>query len=318
MNNNDDPIQENSPLRLGVNRLIEDDEYRTYSDDLHDCSTDLSENGSIKEEKAHADFARMRREARYNTTTFKSTINEFSNKGRKANNAAAIIVFIIFIVISAISSIMEMASDMIYNSSSNIDYDYGEYEREVENRKNIFEDSKNNILINSTILADRIILDIENSNIDTFNNVKIQTVFYDEQNLPVYICEEYINTLFALGRYVCEITDVPTEYEGFNFLITQTYVTDSENINYTDLELMAGRNEDDDFEITITNYSARTIGSVEVMAVYYKDGNIVEIASGNIYDLKQSYTKHDTIYNFMEPEAYDDVKFHINDVYISE
>ena len=52
-NKNNDPIQDYKPFGLG--NLFEKDEY--YDPNLHNCSDDLSDYGSRKEEYKHAKFA---------------------------------------------------------------------------------------------------------------------------------------------------------------------------------------------------------------------------------------------------------------------
>lgn len=314
--NNDDPIQELGSFRLGLDNLTEDNEIDSnYSNDLHNCSNDLSNEGSIREEIEHAKFARMKKEELLNRNSSNKAYSQNYDaiKTKKSINTKVILI-IVFIVIGIIGEIIEEFE----KSTSFVDTepDYSVLETTKENKEALFEDSKNNILISATTLLDgRIILDVQNNNIDVFNNVKIQTIFYDRNNKPIQISENNIDTLFENGRHICDIIDAPDAYEGFEFLITQPYIVDGININKEDISMNWYENSSNDFEIAITNNSENEIDSMEVVAIYYKNGIITDINTNNIYNIKSGKTVNDNMHN-LNYDEYDSVELIINDMYI--
>lgn len=318
--NNDDPIQEVGSFRLGLDNLAENKEINSeYVDDLHNCSNDLSNEGSIKEEIEHAKFARMKKEELLNSTYKTYSRNYDAIKNKKSLNPIAILI-IIFIVLGTIGDVLFSLIEVLEENNSFVhaEPEYSNTDIFKESTETLFEDSKNNILINATTLSDgSIILDIQNNNINLFNNIKLQTIFYDINNKPIQISENNIDTLFENGRYICNINDVPENYARFEFLITQPYIVDRININKEDIAMNWYVNDENDFEIEITNGSQYVIDSIEIVAIYYKNGSIVNINSNNIYDIKSGKTVTDSMYNFNYNE-YDSVELIINDLYIYE
>ena len=318
---NDDPIQDVSSFRLGLDNLVENKEINSeYQNNLHNCSNDLSLKGSIKEEREHAEFARMKKEELLNKKIEyqRFSRNDGAIKNKKSVSPITIIIVICFLIASSgaplievIESIFEEKNSMVY-----IGQDYIEMENVKERKDTLFKDSKNNILINATTLSDdSIVLDIQNNNIYMFNNIKIQTIFYDINNKPIHISENNMDTFFENGRHVCNINDVPVNYERFDFLITQPYIIDMVNINKEDIVMNWYENSQKDFEIQITNNSAYQLDSIEVVAIYYKEGNIVNINTNNMYGIKSGESATDKIYNW-NYEEYDMVELIINDAYI--
>lgn len=320
-NKNNGPIQDVSHFRLGLDNLTENIEINSeYSDDLHNCSNDLSNEGSIREEIEHAKFAKMKKEELLDRNSSNKTYSQNYDaiKNKKSLSPITIIIVICFLIASSGAPLIEVIESIFEekNSMMYIGQDYIEMENIKERKQTLFTDSKNNILINATTLSDdSIVLDIQNNNIYMFNNIKIQTIFYDINNKPIHISENNIDTLFEKGRHVCNINDVPANYERFDFLITQPYILDTVNINKEDITMSWYKNSQKDFEIQITNNSAYQLDSIEVVAIYYKEGNIVNINTNNIYDIKSGKTVNDSMYNFNYNE-YDLAELIINDMYI--
>lgn len=320
--NNDDPIQEVGSFRLGLDNLTENNEINSdYSDDLHNCSNDLSNEGSIREEIEHAKFARMKKEELLNkNSSYKSYSQNYDAiKTKKSINPTvilSIVLIVIWVMAEPFLTVIDEFSKI--NSFFNSEPEYSDTEIFKENTETLFKDYKNNILINATTIEDNsIILDVQNNNIYTFNNIKIQTIFYDINNKPIQILENDIDTLFGNGRHVCNINDVPENYAKFEFLITQPYIPDRININKEDITMNWYKNAENDFEIEISNNSEYEIDSIELVAIYYTNGNIVNININNIYDIKEGKTITDHMYNLNYGE-YDVVELIINDVYIYE
>lgn len=93
MSHNNDPIKEYKAYRWGVSNLTKDDGLSSnYEDDLHACSNDLSEEGSIREEREHAKFAEIKRQERADK------YNNINNNNKSNTNAGLQIIKWIFII----------------------------------------------------------------------------------------------------------------------------------------------------------------------------------------------------------------------------
>lgn len=364
MRNNDDPIQDLTPFRIGLDNIAENDEinakYSEYKDDLHDCSDDLSNEGSIREEIAHAQFARKKREEMLENTDRYALKNANTNKKATNSISKTIIIFIIVFLWMVINVMIEISSmfgdiskDIInnndlnndlgtyedYNNYDETDYDfvtyedynnYDEadteiiedditYEDQIKNADQDFQNAKNNIFIETTITPEYdMILEIFNNNDKMLSNVKIQLIFYDGEDKPIKICDGFSNALFANGRNIVKIMDMPDMYERFDILISQSYVSDTIDIDISQLELYATQNEEGDFNIELTNNSEYKLDVVSTALIYYKNNKIIDVEEDSIYDIKSGRTEREEIYNFHYNNDYDRIELIINDVRIEQ
>lgn len=338
MRNNDDPIQDMSPFRMGLDNLTENQEINNdYSSDLHNCSNDLSNKGSIREEIAHAEFARKRREEMLeNTDRYAEKQAQMRRKTKTTFPTVFIIFIFIFfsIVVNMLATIIPLIGEMgesllnsdytYYDSGSYDDYEvdteeeYISYEDEMTMKEQIFEDARNNIHIETTLTEDRyLILDMTNENSNMLKNVMIQVIFYDVEDKPVKICEDYKTTLFANGRTVCRLTSVPDNYERFDILITQPYsYNEDKEISLADFELFVTQNNSGDFDVELKNNSEYKVSTATVAAIYYKEDRVVNIQDTVVLDIRSGGTEFDKINNYQDENSYDRVEFIINDAVI--
>lgn len=252
---NDDPIKENNPLRLGLDSLTENDEINSGIEytDLHNCSNDLSDRGSRREEIAHARFAEEQRRNTYKNTY--STRTQTNRKVEIVKNPKNLIpslvaIYIGFNIIGAlIAGIIDSAQKLDnarepesyipsydYSYDDTTAYDYGGfYEDTIISSPNMddltdipeytseVEVTKNNIYVNSGKTADNtLIIEIENQNSLTYYNSTMQVIFYDEEDKPIEITDVSMYALPANEVKVQEIYNLP-DYSRYDIYFPDRY-----------------------------------------------------------------------------------------------
>lgn len=142
---NNDPIQDYNPGALKMKELYEnltgdedysgrDEDYsETYTPNLHNCSNDLSEEGSIREEREHAKYAsKLKQEVinRNNGQGYygKSNYNNvnYKNAGyKKSNSHEKSITMLLWVILIAMFVATPYIIEYINESNDeNYDYDY--------------------------------------------------------------------------------------------------------------------------------------------------------------------------------------------------
>ncbi len=252
---NDDPIKENNPFRMGLDNLTGDDDINSgieYSD-LHNCSNDLSDRGSRREEIAHAKFAEQQRRNQYKNTYYANRQN--NKKVVIAKNPGNIVVgiFVLYIAIQVIAAIgtgiygtiqmFETASNSsnyipenIYNNEiyydDDADYTYNDtslntpyatipnYTPEVEiTKKNI------NIKAGLSEFGNTLIVQIENKNSLAMYNTITQIIFYDEEDKPIEVYDVSLYELPANKVETQEVFNLP-KYSRFDIYMPDRYDED--------------------------------------------------------------------------------------------
>lgn len=254
---NDDPIKENNPFRIGLDNLTGDDDINSgieYSD-LHDCSNDLSDRGSRREEIEHARFAEQQRRNQYkNTYSSSSTVNRKVVISKNPQNIiiGIIVAYIAFNLIATLivtffsgigtfvsnfgeeSRIPDYQYEDNYDYDNDYNYDYS-YEDSIISSPNVedltdipeytpeVEVTKNNIYVNSGKTAnDTLIVKIQNKNSLTYYNSTIQVIFYDAEDKPIEITDVSIYALPANQVKVQEIYNLPN-YSRYDIYFPDRY-----------------------------------------------------------------------------------------------
>lgn len=233
---NDDPIKENNPFRIGLDNLTGDDDINSgieYSD-LHDCSNDLSDRGSRREEIAHARFAEQQRRNQYRNTYYASSNKKVViAKDRKAVAVYLIVfLFVILPVIEIIGATIFEVMDTVKTSTKesnytpiyNYNYDYETVAPEFEVETDTI---KENVHIEAG-KADNgnLMVRLENQSLENMYSVQVQMVFFDAENKPIAVTDLEVYSLYANDIKTIEVYNVP-EYTRYDFLITERYADDA-------------------------------------------------------------------------------------------
>lgn len=335
--NNNDPIQENNPLRLGIDNLLEDDSYNLLDDDfeeyndLHDCSDDLSDRGSAREAIEHEKFANQKRAklqfvqtlSNANPNAFKNfekyknyTKKDFENMQKAKSVKYIVIFFVIIVCLSQFGIVIQEMFKVFNDATSHLpENDYSYYEEQTARKQQAFETAKQNILIAPRFLENgKMLLEIKNNNDTSYTNVNIQAIFHGENDEVAKIVDVYADNLFANGTNFYEVYSFPINYTNVEFLISKDYWDDDEiEINKDDVTAYMVDNVNA-FRLTVENNTYEDIDTVEVLVLYYRDNELVDFTKSTVYDLDSREKEEKNIYKSRYTESYDSVRYFVNSI----
>lgn len=323
-----DPIKDYNPTSLKLEALQEKLEMYMDSDnpitDLHDCSNDLSDAGSRKEEYEHAKYAEeMRKKQNYG-----GNFESWNKKKKKSNNSFFKVVLIMIFAMYAFTIAQHIITEVIielgeyfdnYIEEEHIDNYIGDYvdEEHFDNyignyvEEGGFDSYKKNISIRTLhTKKNATYIEVYNSNIGTYENLKIETTFYDEAGKIIEIKNTYINMLIAQNYHYFEIVDAPTEYASCEHNIMDN------NGNYIAIDKENVLLEFIDGTAHLTNYSGFTIDFAEIAIVYMKENELVKIEKYPFYDLYYGETQKRKInlYEYENKKDIDNIVLTINGI----
>lgn len=249
--NDDNPIKESTPFRIGLDNLTESDDinytddeaYDAFSDpssDFHECSNDLSDEGSRKEELAHARYAEYKRQT-YNSSS--STTKKILVNGQKKWIIYVILFFFVGIpvietlaatVIGIVGLFAELNDDTPtvqtvyepYEENEENSSAYNQITQELDSQYN-FDELKENIYVFPTYSVDgRMNFEVKNENDEAVYDAKIQIIFFDELDKPINITQLDEYTLLPKSTSTHEIYNVP-KHKKYEVLITDKYAEDA-------------------------------------------------------------------------------------------
>ncbi len=174
------------------------------------------------------------------------------------------------------------------NNIQNEEIDYEELERQ---KKEKFEQQKNNLIITSQILDidGKLIATIYNGNEEGIDNVLVQVIFYNGEDKPIKIDERTIDVFDSQSEYFLFFEHTPKAYERCEFLITKENFYNSYNSNRNKISFSFEEKSDQNIiEISGKNESEHKIQRVNFAIIYYDENDqIIAIREGSEYDIKK-------------------------------
>ena len=344
---NNDPIKEYNSLSLKLDRLQEKMEMYVGGDepvtDLHDCSNDLSDRGSRIEEYEHARFAEKKREElekRYNSygnsysKSYKA--KKTNTSSTNLNGSAAIVVFIIICLIKffgVIATVISEGIQILFEDNSLMEdsyYTYDNYDNyddydDYNTKYNIddsdikyFESYKENISIkNLTTQENETYIRIDNSNNKSVEDLKIESIFYDENGNVLAKTDTYVNILIDKNTHIIKVLDAPSKYARCVHDIVNEYGKYSDiSGDKTVLNLSYSTEETRPTSIILTNYNSEELNYVEVTTAYIKGNEILKLEEYNFFNLENGAQQDKSIrFNeYMGKET--ELVITVNDLYV--
>lgn len=322
--NNNDPIQENKKFRFGLDDLIKDDSINGMDDysDLHDCSNDLSDRGSIKEEYEHARFAENKRKNSYNYSynQGKKQIVLIDKKRKFVIYLLVFFFFILPILQSVLGLVITIADGMISENMKDYEGSYIDSNIEISNdysNENLVSDletQRENIVVSSKMLPNKeLLIETQNTSNYTMLDIRLQIIFYDGADKPIYISDMNISTLFANQKNIQTLYDVPENFERYDFLITQPFKTNRAIINYNDVDVNMIGEANSNLTFEVTNNTNETLNDVEVAILGYKGDELVAFETRSVWEIKPGKSKEGNIYLYNKD--CDRIEYFVNDIY---
>ena len=319
---NNDPIKDYNEVNLKIDRLKEKMEmYVGYDEqvtDLHDCSNDLSDKGSKKEEYEHAKYAeKIRQKMNINSNNTKTGFDAWSQQKKTSNNTSVIIVIVIFIIFCVFSGIAEIIEEFVSLFENSYDSFYVE---DYDNETNISQFQAYTENIETSIITanqNETYVEIYNSNAESYENLKLEAIFYDEYEEVIETKFIYINILLGNNYHYFEIPDAPVNYDSYEINILDNY-GEYTSISKDDFIVefkneYVGYNEDN---ILLTSNCYEDLNHLEVKAVYSNPNGEISFKSADFYDIDWGDVKQNDIYSYgIEDENAEMIMVTINDLY---
>lgn len=194
------------------------------------------------------------------------------------------------------------------NSNEELDY-------EVLKQQQIqkFEEQKAGLNITTQIsdINKKLIAVLHNSNQENISDVQVQVIFYDAENKPIQIAENFISLIEVNMDYYMLFDKTPENYARYDFLITKElynteYTSYSGNITYEIQE-----KEDSKIKIVGKNNSDKKIEEINFFVIYYNENNeIISIKTVNTFDVKKNKEFKIDFYNSIyNDKDYSEVPF---------
>ena len=331
---NNDPIKEYNSIDLKLERLKEKMEMKSIGDevvtDLHDCSNDLSDAGSKKEEIEHAKFSyEVRQKMNKKEYKSKDVWNSSKNDSTINLNKKIVIFVIILICISfAFPILFFIAGNLIGSAIMNVADEFlkdyiaePQYVQELYGDENLteenFEEYLKNIDIDmKKILDNNIYMQINNTNEKSISNVNVEIVFLDENYKVLKVCKKNINILIGNNMQFFNIYDAPKNFSNFHCTIEKGYNCCYTEISTKNVILTTDKILEDgyyDTKVSIQNNTGKKLNTIELVILSFEDGEMKCIENRYMFDIESDKKESDELCLFKYNE-FDEALILINDI----
>lgn len=205
--------------------------------------------------------------------------------------------------------------NVVYDENTKTENDeIVDYELIEQQQIQKFEEQKPglNITTQTSDINKKLIAVLHNSNQENISNVQVQVIFYDVENKPIQIDENFISLIEIDMDYYMLFDKTPENYVRYDFLITKefcnsNYISNSGNINYEVQE-----KEDGEVRIVGKNNSDKKIENINFFVIYYNEKNeILSIKKVNTFDVKKNREFKIDFYNTLYNDSdYSEVPFY--------
>ena len=251
------------------------------------------------------------------------------NKKKKFfyQNKLLTIVIIVIIIFIAYSFYMAYTGNFIYKD--------GNYELSLETNEEYYESYDNIImqdkvildeaaedeqlkLINSNLIVtntfinmnDNIIVTLKNQNNRVVSNIDFYMIFYDAENKPIKIEEEYIIMIDSNDEHYIKISNLPEVFERFECLAYVDIISDR-HISMKDKVSFETSEKDGKLIITGKNNSDKKIENMEFAVIFYNENNhILDVKYVSEFELRKNKKfELDTYLNIYTSESYEEKNY---------
>lgn len=205
--------------------------------------------------------------------------------------------------------------NVVYDENTAGENNNEELDYEVLKQQQIqkFEEQKAGLNITTQIsdINKKLIAVLHNSNQENISNVQVQVIFYDAENKPIKIDENFISLIEVNMDYYMLFDETPENYARYDFLITK----DNYNCEYTSyssaITYEVQEKEDSKIKIVGKNNSDKKIEEINFFVIYYNENNeIISIKTVNTFDVKKNKEFKIDFYNSIyNDKDYSEVPF---------
>ena len=171
---------------------------------------------------------------------------------------------------------------------------------------------KNISISDETIAPDNTLVTIIKNGNDETVNIEVEAIFYDANGNPLGSDSAYLS-IYNKQEMACAFYNIPSGYSDYeiNIKANKNFYT-----NYSNKINVTSNDTGEQIVVQVVNNSDKDIESVDLVAVFYKDGKIVgyDIAYKN--ELRSGVTSTSNIY-YPYDANYEDVSFDNYKVYVS-
>lgn len=173
--------------------------------------------------------------------------------------------------------------------------DYDEYNEQKRQAIEKFETQKANLTITNQSMSvdNELIIGIHNGNQERVSDLSVQVIFYDAENKPIKIDDDYIDIEANMDYYIT-FYETPKEYARYDFLLTKDFLPEEIYISHKNDISFETKDTTTEIEITGKNNSNEEIDYIEFEVVYYNENNQIigaevsaeyEIEAGSDFEL---------------------------------
>ena len=152
------------------------------------------------------------------------------------------------------------------------------------------EEQRKNLIINEEgkSINDKIIISIENKNVDLVFDLVVYAVFYKEDKI-VAVDEQEVSIILKDGKRYLKIENTPEIYDRYDIFITKFETTDFGDSILNEDVILLPYSGNGNIKVKVMNESNKKINRLEMTIIYYdSNGNILDIEDAVEYNIWKS------------------------------
>ncbi len=247
------------------------DDYDYYDDYYSDLYYEEPENTSVSNFVSIEDFM--------NSETGKNFLREPNSNLVSSNEVE---------VQNIVENKIEDTSD---NFTPDVEELYNYYD-EQKSMKEKFEEQKKKIEIKDEgkSINNEIIASIKNNNDEFVYDLTLNTIFY-KANKIVSIDVQEINVIDANNIKYIKVSEIPEDYDGYEFLISKRYYMEYFNELLNDDVTFSSNDDEGYVNISVQNKSSKKINRIHFTILYFDSrGNLLDFENVQEYSIRAKKT----------------------------
>lgn len=227
------------------------------------------------------------------------SLEDERNSSKKTTNNKNKFGLIIFLIILIGLSSLYFGNYNYENNYENADEEFESYiEKETDNR-NKFESQKANIVIQDVFFSKNkeLIVAILNGNNEPITDLKLEVIFYDDENKPIEIDSATLGILEKDTEAYLKFIETPEKFERYEFLISKDYYW-YKNLEYVSDKISYETVENAEYtSLVVKNNYSKTISEIDFQIVYYdKNDNVIDVETVYVNEIKRNRTEKRELY----------------------
>ena len=241
-----------------------------------------------------------------------SSLNNYNH-----HKISGLLVIILIIVLIALSLLyFGDTNQQDFFEEKNEEYSQQQIENYLKQEdiaRDSFKVQKDNIQISNSYLNynKELIAIISNDNDETITDLKVEVIFYDEENKPIEIDANDISILENNSKCYVKFVETPENFERYEFLISKDYYW-YDNLEYVTEQISYEINENEDYlDLVVHNNYSKDISEASFQILFYDEmDNVMDVENIYLTEIEKNETQEQEVNLFLwDNNTYDEVKF---------